>query len=81
MSNWPTGRWEQAAVAFAGAFVTAICADVLTYKIQLARYVHDYPHDGQDGLAAFFDGLSTGAWTFAGAFIVLFVLQRALTKR
>jgi hypothetical protein len=80
MSNWPTGRWEQAAVAFAGAFVSAILAHWLTYKVLLAKYSHDY-HDGQDGLQAFFDGLSTGAWTFAEVFIALFVLQRALTKR
>jgi hypothetical protein len=80
VSSWPRGRWSHAGIAFWAAIVAAIVADRIVYKIRLAQYVRDFPHDGQDGLAAFIEGLPAGAAVFVAGFIVMYLVQRALAS-
>lgn len=58
--------------------MASVCVFIHTNNAHFSRYAKQYPHDGQDGLGAMMDALYAGAWTFAGAAIGLFVLQRMI---
>jgi hypothetical protein len=75
MANWPTSRSMQAGIASVGSSVLAIIVYKVTFDHQIAYYVQAYPHDGQDGLGAFMDGLYASAASELIGFIVIFLLQ------
>jgi hypothetical protein len=80
MAHWPTSRSTQAGIAFLISTVLAVIAYKLTESHQFANYVQAYPHDGQDGLEAFVDGLYAAAATELVGFILIFILQIAFVS-
>jgi hypothetical protein len=79
--KWPTSRSTQAAIAFMGAVAISVAVYKWIDETHFARYASEHSHDGQDGLGAFMDALSTASFTMIGAFVVLFVWQRLATSR
>jgi hypothetical protein len=80
MIKWPCSRWRQAAISFLFAIACGIFVFVRVNRTHFERYAREYPYDGQDGLGALMDACRAGAWTVAGAFAAMFVLQRLITK-
>lgn len=78
MVGWPKNGWKQAGIAFLAASIPAFIAERAVEHSHFLRYAREYPHDGQDGLAAFVDGLQAGALAFVVAWALLFVLQRLI---
>jgi hypothetical protein len=63
----------QLAIAFVGAVVVAYFVGGHVADTHFQLYARQYPHDGQDGLGAAIDGLTTGAITFVVAFCGLVI--------
>jgi hypothetical protein len=80
MAHWPTSRSTQAGIAVLTSTALAVIVYKLTEVHQFASYASAYPHDGQDGLQAFMDGLYAGAATEFVGFILIFILQIAFVS-
>jgi hypothetical protein len=80
MVKWSCSRWTQAAISFLFAIACAVFVFVRVNRTHFERYAREYPHDGQDGLSALMDACQAGTWMAAGAFVAMYVLQRAITK-
>jgi len=80
MRKWPVSRWAQGWIAFVIAGFTAYFVFVRTENALFAQYAKEAPYDGQDGLSAFMGALQWGAVTLIGVFIILFLIQRAITS-
>lgn len=76
MKNWPMSRWTHAALAFVPATVLALIGAAIENRRSFAEAVRQYPHDGQDGLSALWDGLVAGFWIEVTVFFTLFYLQK-----
>jgi hypothetical protein len=76
MNNWPKSRWTHAALAFVTATVLALIGAAIENRRSFAEAVRQYPHDGQDGLSALWDGLVAGFWIEVTVFFTLFYLQK-----
>lgn len=80
MSKWPTSRWNQGWIAFIIAGITAYFVFVRSEKVLFAQYAKEAPYDGQDGLSAFMGAMQWGLGTLIVVFVLLFVIQRAITS-
>jgi hypothetical protein len=76
MKNWPKSPWTHAALAFVPATVLALIGAAIENRRSFAEAVRQYPHDGQDGLSALWDGLVAGFWIEVMVFFTLFYLQK-----
>jgi hypothetical protein len=81
MTRRPTSRWTQAGIAILGATLLAVIAFKITANHQFDCYARTYPHDGQDGLGAFMDGLYVGSATELIGFVLIFGIQVAFVSR
>ena len=63
-------------VAFLIGMLGLLISFLLTNVILLAWYAHAYPHDGQDGLAAFAWGLYVAPPCGIAAFVLTLVFSR-----
>ncbi len=79
MARWPTSRFGQAMIAIAVAVPIAFEVFVRTESGLFRQYAREAPYDGQDGLAAFMGALHIGFYSFVGASVGLFVIQRVIT--
>ena len=81
MANWPRSRSTQALIAFAGAIFSSISIYKIEFTVRLGEYIREFPKDGQDGLAAWIDGLQAGGIALVSVFALLLFLQWLLTRR
>jgi heme/copper-type cytochrome/quinol oxidase subunit 2 len=76
MRFWPKSSWAHAGIALVVATVLAIIGAGLEDQHSFAEAVRQYPHDGQDGLSALWDGMVAGFFIEVIVFVVLFMVQR-----
>lgn len=73
--------WTQVGRAFWTALCLSICVFVYIYVTHAATYERLYPHDGQNGLAAFIDACRPSGYTVLSTFVLVLTIQRVITNK